>query len=145
MVLLNCYTGGLLLMPFLAWMFPYWRHFLRIIYAPTLIIVTYSFFLDESIRWLFSKGKREEGIKLIKKAAKRNGVTIDKAILNKLEYIEEDEEPKELKSERVLLMKTFKSRILMRRYANILITVIYLLTKNHRVINFVKHNAVMIQ
>lgn len=51
MVLLNCYTLGQIVMPFIAWAVPYWRHFLRVIYAPTLIILTYAFFLDESIRW----------------------------------------------------------------------------------------------
>lgn len=56
MILLNCYTCGLIVMPAIAWAVPYWRHFLRVIYAPTLVLLTYSFFLDESIRWLFSKG-----------------------------------------------------------------------------------------
>ncbi|XP_028175168.1 solute carrier family 22 member 1-like [Ostrinia furnacalis] len=114
MILLNCYTCGLIVMPFISWAVPYWRTFLRVIYAPTLVILTYSFFLDESIRWLFSKGKREKGIKLIEKIAKRNGVQIDKRILNRLEYI--DEENNKNVDDKKLLLKTFKSRIMMQRF-----------------------------
>lgn len=113
MVLLNCYTLGQIVMPFIAWAVPYWRHFLRVIYAPTLIILTYAFFLDESIRWLVSKGKSERATQLITKAAKRNGVKIDKATLNKLEYIDED---KKNITDKKALLKTFKSRIMMQRF-----------------------------
>ncbi|XP_026321041.1 solute carrier family 22 member 1-like [Hyposmocoma kahamanoa] len=114
MILLNCYTCGLIIMPFIAWAVPYWRNFLRVLYAPTLLILTYSFFLDESIRWLFSKGKRERGTKLIQKIANRNGVQLDKAMLNKLEYIGED--ASNVINDRQLLLKTFKSKIMMQRF-----------------------------
>lgn len=114
MILLNVYTGGLILMPFIAWAVPYWRHFLRVIYAPTLLIVFYSFFLDESIRWLYSKGKRDKAIELIKKIAKRNNVVIDKAMLSKLDYI--DEETKNDLSDKKVLLKTFKSKTMMQRF-----------------------------
>nr|XP_026490940.1 solute carrier family 22 member 3-like [Vanessa tameamea]XP_026490948.1 solute carrier family 22 member 3-like [Vanessa tameamea] len=114
MILLNFYTGGQIIMPLIAWAVPYWRNFLRVIYAPTLIILTYSFFLDESIRWLFSKGKKEQGIKLIEKIAKRNNVKIDKSLLNRLDY--SDEETSNKLNDRKLLMKTFRSKIMMRRF-----------------------------
>ncbi|KAI5637920.1 sugar transporter domain-containing protein [Phthorimaea operculella] len=114
MILLNCYTCGLIIMPFIAWAVPYWRNFLRVIYAPTLLILTYSFFLDESIRWLFSKGKKERAITLIQKIADRNGVEIDKTTLNKLDYTGEDET--NVINDRKLLMKTFKSKIMMQRF-----------------------------
>lgn len=119
MVLLNCYTCGLIVMPFIAWAVPYWRNFLRVIYAPTLLILSYSFFLDESIRWLYSKGKKERAVQLIQKIAKRNGVEIDSMMLDKLDYV--DEETKSGVSDMKLLMKTFKSRIMMQRLvANII-------------------------
>ncbi|CAH2041923.1 unnamed protein product, partial [Iphiclides podalirius] len=114
MILLNCYTGGLIIMPFIAWAVPYWRHFLRVIYAPTLIILTYSFFLDESIRWLHSKGQTERAIKIIEKIANRNNVQVDKMLLNKLDYINEDSSPNI--NDRKLLLKTFRSKIMMQRF-----------------------------
>ncbi|CAK1550285.1 unnamed protein product [Leptosia nina] len=122
MILLNCYTGGLILMPFIAWAVPYWRHFLRVIYAPTLIILTYSLFLDESIRWLFSKGKKEKAIKLIQKIANRNKVHVDRMVLNKLDYKEVQATSQ---SDFKLLMKTFKSRIMMQRF---LVCIVWWLT-----------------
>ncbi|XP_059047100.1 solute carrier family 22 member 1-like [Achroia grisella] len=114
MILLNCYTGGLIVMPFIAWAVPYWRNFLRVIYAPTLLILSYSFFLDESIRWLFSKGRRREAIKLIEKVAVRNQVKLDKTMLNKLEYI--DEETRSELKEKKLLLKTFRSKVMLQRF-----------------------------
>lgn len=114
MILLNFYTAGLILMPFIAWAVPYWRHFLRVIYTPTLLILTYSLFLDESIRWLYSKGKRDKAIDLINKIAKRNNVQLDKAMLNKLDYI--DEETKNDLSDKEVLLKTFKSKVMMQRF-----------------------------
>ncbi|XP_013137193.1 PREDICTED: solute carrier family 22 member 3-like isoform X2 [Papilio polytes] len=114
MILLNCYTGGLVVLPFVARAVPYWRSLLRVLYAPALLILTYSFFLDESIRWMFSKGKREEAIKLIQKIAKRNNVEVDDALLNKLEHVDNDSSPKT--SDRRLLLKTFRSKIMMQRF-----------------------------
>ncbi|XP_072942657.1 solute carrier family 22 member 1-like [Epargyreus clarus] len=114
MILLNCYTAGLIIMPFIAWAVPYWRNFLRVIYAPTLIILTYSFFLDESIRWLFSKGKKERAIKLIEKISRRNKVEVDRILLDKLDYT--DEESSNKFNDRKLLVKTFKSRIMLQRF-----------------------------
>ncbi|KAG6454309.1 hypothetical protein O3G_MSEX008632 [Manduca sexta] len=113
MILLNCYTCGLIVMPFIAWAVPYWRNFLRVIYAPTLLILTYSFFLDESIRWLFSKGKRDRALQVIEKIARRNGVQLDKALLSKLDYVDETENKP---SDKRLLVKTFRSRIMMQRF-----------------------------
>ncbi|XP_041984795.1 solute carrier family 22 member 1-like [Aricia agestis] len=113
-ILLNIYTVGLIVMPFIAWAVPYWRHFLRVIYAPTLLILLYSFYLDESIRWLFSKGKRNQAVKLIEKIAKRNHVKIDRQLLNKLHYIDEEKSVKV--NHFKLLAKTFKSRIMMQRF-----------------------------
>ncbi|CAH2240943.1 solute carrier family 22 member 1-like isoform X2 [Pararge aegeria] len=114
MILLNCYTIGQIIMPFIAWGVPYWRNFLRVIYAPTLIILTYSFFLDESIRWLFSKGKKKQAIKLIEKIAKRNNVKVEKSLINKLNYIDEDTSSSV--TDRKLLVKTFRSRIMLQRF-----------------------------
>ncbi|XP_032519592.2 solute carrier family 22 member 1-like [Danaus plexippus] len=113
MILLNFYTIGQIVMSFVAWAVPYWRNFLRVIYAPTLLIITYSFFLDESIRWLFSKGQKERAIRLIEKIAKRNNVQIDRNMINKLEYTDEKTSSK---ADRKLLLKTFKSQIMMRRF-----------------------------
>ncbi|CAB3251276.1 unnamed protein product [Arctia plantaginis] len=115
MILLNCYTCGLIVMPFIAYMVPYWRSFLRVIYAPTLLILAYAFFLDESIRWLYSKGKKDRAVKLIQKIAKRNNVELDKRQLDRLDYFDEETKRGQV-SDRLVLLKTFKSKIMMKRF-----------------------------
>lgn len=112
MILLNCYTGGLILMSLIAWIIPYWRYFLRAIYAPSLLALLYPVLLDESARWLLGTGRREEAVKLIQKIAKRNGVQIEKTTLDKLEYVDESKDVEDKK----LLLKTLESRIMLQRF-----------------------------
>lgn len=59
-------------------------------------------------------GKSERAKKLIMKIAKRNGVELDKTTLNKLKYIDEKKKPDV--SDRKLLLKTFKSKIMTQRF-----------------------------
>ncbi|XP_075972464.1 organic cation transporter protein-like [Anticarsia gemmatalis] len=77
-------VGGML-MALIAWLIPYWRVFLRVIYAPALIFVLYAFFLDESIRWLLIKGRKKEAKNILRKAAKISNVHIEEETLDKIE------------------------------------------------------------
>lgn len=99
-------------LPLLAWLFPYWRHLLRVLYTPALLFFFYLFLLDESPRWLLSKGKKDEAVEIVKKIAKKNKVKIDEAVLDKLsceENIKEATLPELLKS-------TFTSVALLKRF-----------------------------
>lgn len=62
----------------------------------------------------FKTGKKEEGIRLIQKIAKRNGVELDKGMLNRLEY--KDESQDKNCDDKKLLLKTFKSKVMMQRF-----------------------------
>ncbi|KAJ8723073.1 hypothetical protein PYW08_002985 [Mythimna loreyi] len=55
-----------------AWLVSYWRTYTLVIYAPSLIFITYYWLIDESVRWLLSKGRNKEAAKIIFKAAKMN-------------------------------------------------------------------------
>ncbi|KAG6447808.1 hypothetical protein O3G_MSEX005182 [Manduca sexta] len=66
-----------ILMAVIAWSLPYWRHFLMAIYAPSLIFLLYIYFLDESVRWLLIKGKKEEAKVIISNAAKASKVELN--------------------------------------------------------------------
>nr|XP_026491439.1 organic cation transporter-like protein isoform X1 [Vanessa tameamea] len=57
-----------------AYLVPYWRHFVQLIYAPSLLFILYYFIMDESVRWLLSKGKKEKATKLLLKMAKLNNI-----------------------------------------------------------------------
>ncbi|XP_023944221.2 organic cation transporter protein-like [Bicyclus anynana] len=94
-----------------AWLEPDWRWFLRAIYIPGLIFITYIYFLDESPRWLLTKGRKDEAISIIKNAAKKNNLEFDKESLENLSC---DVDVKVSFPE--LLKQTFKSKKLMKRF-----------------------------
>lgn len=104
------YTTGGILLPSAAWLFPYWRTFLRAIYAPSLFFFLYLFFIDESPRWLLTKGKKEKAIKVLQKAAHMNKIDLDKTTLEKMEC--EQESTISLLN---LLKITFASKVLAKR------------------------------
>ncbi|XP_072392026.1 solute carrier family 22 member 3-like [Diabrotica undecimpunctata] len=47
----GCYLG------IIAWLFPYWRTMLRVLYFPRFICIVFFWTVPESIRWLLSKNK----------------------------------------------------------------------------------------
>ncbi|KAL4711636.1 hypothetical protein ACJJTC_011344 [Scirpophaga incertulas] len=104
------YIFGAVMLPTAAWLFPYWRTFLRVIYTPALFFFFYLYTIDESPRWLLTKGKKDKAIAIIEKAAATNKIQIDKNVLEKLEYVEE----KKLGFFELLKI-TFSSRTLAKR------------------------------
>lgn len=73
-------------MGFLAWGFPYWRTFLQVMYAPSLLAFGFYLVLDESVRWLISKQKYQKAMDTIKKIAAVNGKTVTEKVLKDLQY-----------------------------------------------------------
>ncbi|CAB3244112.1 unnamed protein product [Arctia plantaginis] len=65
---------GVVLIALLAWCIDNWRTYIMILYAPAVIVLVYIWFMNESARWLLSKGKREKAISVLKKAAKINNL-----------------------------------------------------------------------
>lgn len=65
---------GVVLIALLAWCVDNWRTYILILYSPTIIIIIYVWFLNESARWLLSKGRRDEAIEVLKKASKINNL-----------------------------------------------------------------------
>ncbi|XP_073960314.1 organic cation transporter protein-like [Choristoneura fumiferana] len=107
------YTTGLMSLPGLSWWLQDWRKQLRIMYIPAMLVFSYIWLLDESIRWLLSKGRTHEAIKILKKAAKMNKVDITEE-LNPLydlqvrsKSVEEEKRGQETKvEEKVKIEKT---------------------------------------
>lgn len=75
-----------ILMALIAWAVPYWRYFLRVIYAPSLLFILYAFLLDESLRWLLITGRKEQASGIIKSAAKISNVDLSAADLDDIDY-----------------------------------------------------------
>ncbi|KAG6447809.1 hypothetical protein O3G_MSEX005173 [Manduca sexta] len=76
-------AGGM--MALVAWLIPYWRYFLRVIYGPGLLFILHAFFLPESVRWLLIKGRKEEAKNILRKAAITSKVDIDEAKLDSID------------------------------------------------------------
>ncbi|XP_073958453.1 solute carrier family 22 member 2-like [Choristoneura fumiferana] len=101
--------GGTLF-PLIKWLLPYWRTCLRVIYAPGLVFLFLIYLLDESPRWLLTKGKTDIVVKNIKKAAKLNKIEIE----DNLSMLScEGDMSADFKT---VIRETFKSRLLLRRF-----------------------------
>ncbi|XP_063365100.1 solute carrier family 22 member 1-like [Cydia amplana] len=100
--------GGLVL-PLLAWLVPYWRTLLRVIYIPGLLSIFLIYLLDESPRWLLVKGKKSAALEIIRNAAKMNKIEL-KENLNLISFEEDNES-----SFFAALRDTFKSRSILKR------------------------------
>ncbi|KAL4709562.1 hypothetical protein ACJJTC_007293 [Scirpophaga incertulas] len=102
----------------LAKTFSYWRTFILVVYPPSLLFLLYIYLLPESIRWLLSKGRKEEAVEIIMKAAKMNKVTLSDETMRQL--TEEKTRPVEEKTEKPetgLWMQVIRSPIIMTRLA----------------------------
>jgi len=96
---------------------------LHITYAPLLLIITYFWLIPESVRWLFVKGRKEEAVAVIRKAAKMNKIILSDQTMDKLRYIEDikvlnAQQPCHEINKRYAIIEVFKSRILLIRLAN---------------------------
>lgn len=70
------FVCGLMSLSGLSWLLQDWRVLLRIIYAPACLVFSYLWILNESVRWLLSKGRNDEAVAILEKAAKMNKVTL---------------------------------------------------------------------
>lgn len=60
----------------IAWKVPYWRHMMRAIYTPLLVVVFYIFLMDEGVRWLLAHNKNDEAVRVLNKVAKINNIEL---------------------------------------------------------------------
>ncbi|CAH2232580.1 jg10141 [Pararge aegeria aegeria] len=68
------FVVGVVLIAVLAWFVDNWRTYILILYSPAIIVGIYVWFMNESARWLLSKGRRDEAVTTLKKAAKINNL-----------------------------------------------------------------------
>ncbi len=90
------------------------RLMLRIFYIPTFLVLSYIWIIPESIRWLLSKGRNQEAVNIIKKAAKMNGVELSANTLDSLRKCSNDG----VVEKKGNIMMLTKSRILSLRLLN---------------------------
>ena len=63
-----------------------WRDLQITLSLVVLVVGGLGFLLPESPRWLIAKGKSKQAKKLMKKAAKMNGKTIPKELIEAIDY-----------------------------------------------------------
>ncbi|XP_049697134.2 organic cation transporter protein [Helicoverpa armigera] len=91
MFVLNLFsTLGGISVATIAWLAPNWRIFVIAIYAPGLLFILYIFWMDESLRWLLNKGKKDEVGDVFRQAAKTNNIIIDERKLSNLKCEEDN-------------------------------------------------------
>lgn len=83
----------------IAWLDHDWVHLQYWVSVPPLMFVAYYWFIPESARWLLAKKRNQQAFKIIRKAARINGVKLSQSILSKFEQDARDEEfAQEIKS-----------------------------------------------
>ncbi|XP_014357532.2 organic cation transporter protein [Papilio machaon] len=78
------FVVGEILLALLAWFVDSWRIYIFILYSPAILVAIYVWFMNESARWLLSKGRREEAVNILKSAAKINNLDPRKLELDAL-------------------------------------------------------------
>ncbi|CAH0719761.1 unnamed protein product, partial [Brenthis ino] len=104
---------GELILDFIVWNIPYWRHFLLVIYCPAPFFLIYMFMLEESIRWLLTNGKDEKALLLLQKIASWNQFAISDKTIDEVK--KESNEIKVQKKEEFTLKLLFSSPTLLKR------------------------------
>lgn len=87
----SAYPLGEIIVGVVQWLTFDWRTLLRIVRIPFLLVVIFYWTMPESVRWLMSKGKREEALKVLKKIAETNGKTFDRNMEEQVLYHKEDQ------------------------------------------------------
>lgn len=143
------FVVGEVIIALLALFVDNWRTYTLILYSPAIIVGVYVWFMNESARWLLSKGRKEEAIKILKSAAKINNLDPRKLDLDALgdPLLRPQNQTVDKQSQ---LSKAIRSTIIWKRllicsflwitcslvYYGLSINSTYLLSTNNRYINF---------
>ncbi|KAJ0175267.1 hypothetical protein K1T71_009408 [Dendrolimus kikuchii] len=114
------FVFGLMTLSGLSWILQDWRTLLRVIYTPACLVFSYIWLLNESVRWLLSKGRHAEAIAILEKAAKMNKVELSEEVFLPLKDFkkskEVDEEKLKQKAEKPsVFFQVIKSNIIIMR------------------------------
>lgn len=86
------YSIGVAVLGVAAWIYNNYVVLQLLISIPPMILFIYYWIVPESVRWLLSKKKNKRAIKIIKRAAKVNGVKISEALQKQFGELEAAED-----------------------------------------------------
>lgn len=92
------YSVGEALVGIIAWLDGDWVNLQYWVSAPPILFVAYYWIIPESIRWLLAKKRNRKAFKVIKRAARKNGVELSQSILSKFQYDDDDDDEPDVKS-----------------------------------------------
>lgn len=78
------FAVGQVILGFITMHITNYRHLLRVIYMPTMVVLCYIWCIPESVRWLISNGQNKKALKIIYKAAKTNRVELSNSTLDSM-------------------------------------------------------------
>ncbi|XP_047517099.1 organic cation transporter protein-like isoform X1 [Pieris napi] len=117
--MISCaFAMGQAFVSLIAWGIPEWRTLTRVLYAPSFIFILYCFIIEESVRWLLSKGKIKDAARIIFKAAEINKKKLSPETIKLLtdENVQlEGSVPTNDDKKESLAMQVLRSRVLMSR------------------------------
>lgn len=106
-------------MAVVAWIVPRRQPLTLLLYAPALSFLLLHFVVEESVRWLLSKGRIKEAAKIVFKVASINKKTLSPASIKML-TVEEEPEPHAVERTKekpgaFIFMQVLKSKTLVKR------------------------------
>lgn len=121
-IIAQIFAVGQVILGFIAMHITNYRHLLRAIYLPTIVVLSYIWCIPESVRWLMSKGQNRKALQIIYKAAKTNHVQLSNSTLDSMYEFSDNESDRidkttptgKTKSSPFLL--AIRSRILILRF-----------------------------
>lgn len=72
----SMFAVGQVTLGLIAWLINPWRYLIIALHVPCFLILSYYWFLPESVRWLLSKNKYEEAVKILENVARVNKTQI---------------------------------------------------------------------
>ncbi|XP_037031646.1 organic cation transporter protein-like [Bradysia coprophila] len=120
-IIAQIFAVGQVILGFVAMNITNYRHLLRTIYLPTALVLSYIWYIPESVRWLMSKGQNKKALKIIYQAAKTNRVELSNSTLDSM-YDFSDNEPDRINKTVVGTAKSnpfllaIRSRVLIVRF-----------------------------
>lgn len=118
--LISCtFAVGQAVVALIAWAVPEWRTLTRILYTPSFLFIFYYFLIEESVRWLLSKGRKKEAAEIIFKAAAVNKRKLSPETIKMLTDATKttaDPKPQDIEEKQVSLgLQVLKSKVIMSR------------------------------
>ncbi|XP_016981365.2 solute carrier family 22 member 3 [Drosophila rhopaloa] len=103
------FTLGACALPWVAYFIRNWRHYAMVVALPVILMILMSLLLPESPSWLFSVGKVERGMEVLKEAAQSNGKTISDKEWSEMQQCHEQSFAKENSGKHYTILDLFKT------------------------------------